>query len=225
MNETASSQPLESLIKVSHLLVRQKFEHWELLGVECRNKYEILHEDGTPFAFAAEVKKGAFDFLSRQILGHRRDYQIHFFTPFKEVFLIGHHPFRWFFQIMEIRTPQGLVLGTIRWRFSLLSKHLQIEGPSGNTIFETRAPMWKPWTFLFSHLDREVASVKKRWSGVFSEILTDRDNFRIDFLAPELASSERALVLAAAVFIDLLYFEKKSGGGVASTATDLLTGA
>jgi uncharacterized protein YxjI len=222
MNATPSPQPLEALLLVSRLFVRQKFEPWELLGVESRNHYEIREENGSPFAIAAELRKGAWDFFSRQLLGHNRSYEIHFSTPSKDVFLIAHHPFCWWFHRLEIRTPQGRFLGTIRWRFSFFSKFLEIENEMGAAILQARAPLWKPWTFTFSHLDREVASVKKRWSGLLSEVFSDRDNFQIEFLAPDLPASDRSLILAAAVFIDMLYFEKKQSINPASTATDLL---
>ena len=40
---------------------------------------------------------------------------------------------------------------------------------------------------------------------------TDADRFRVLFQAPDLRPDERALVLTAAVFIDIQYFEKKAG--------------
>ncbi len=55
----------------------------------------------------------------------------------------------------------------------------------------------------------EVAVVQKKWSGVLSEAFTDRDNFRVGFSSGALDNDTRLLLLAAAVYVDLTYFEKK----------------
>jgi uncharacterized protein YxjI len=191
-------------------LVRQKFEWAESIGYETRNKYQILREDGVPFAYAAEQGQGVLGILLRQFFGHWRRYDLHFFTPTREPMLVAHHPFRFFFHRLEIFTPDGRPLGAIQKRFSLLSKRFDVENESGSTILEVRSPIWKPWTFSFQHLDREQAVIRKRWSGIFSETFSDRDNFLIEFLTGEMRANERALILAAALFIDMMYFEKKA---------------
>lgn len=56
---------------------------------------------------------------------------------------------------------------------------------------------------------KEVARVEKRWSGLFNEVFTDKDNFRVTYLEA-LTPNERALVLAASLFIDLQYFEREA---------------
>jgi len=214
MSIQTTSEKLNALQSHSKLLVNQKFEWAETLGFETRNKYQILTEVGLPFAYAAEQGKGVFGFLFRQMLGHWRRYEIRFFTPLRELFLVANHPFRWFFHRLEVRTAEGQYLGAIQKRFSVLSRRFDIENEMGAVILEMRAPFWKPWTFPFFHLDREQAVIRKRWSGLLSEAFTDRDNFRIEFNAPELRNAERALILVAAVFFDILFFEKKNTGVV-----------
>ncbi len=46
---------------------------------------------------------------------------------------------------------------------------------------------------------------------MFTELFTDKDTFMIDFTDERLTDNERKLVLAAAVFIDMKYFEAKAG--------------
>lgn len=74
----------------------------------------------------------------------------------------------------------------------------------------TRSPLWKPWTFAFSANGRAVAVVQKKWSGLLTEMITDADNFLIQVSDPALPLGHRVLLLAAAIFIDLQYFEKKA---------------
>jgi hypothetical protein len=45
---------------------------------------------------------------------------------------------------------------------------------------------------------------------LLAEAFTDKDNFAVDFGAGALGENERRLVLAAALYIDLMYFENKA---------------
>ena len=72
------------------------------------------------------------------------------------------------------------------------------------------SPLWRPWSFAFERQGKTLARVEKKWSGVLREVFTDADRFRINFEPAELNVDERALVLAAALFIDLQYFEHKA---------------
>ena len=85
-----------------------------------------------------------------------------------------------------------------------------MEDAQGRVILEVSSPIWRIWTFEFRRQGKVVAAVKKRWSGALSEIFTDRDNFLVEFSPGLPIEEERALVLAAAIFIDLQYFEAKA---------------
>lgn len=200
-----------SLVNLSaerRLFVKQIHELGEWIGFETRNKYQIVAEDGRQIAFAAEQQKGIFGFLLRQYLGHWRKFDVHFFTPDRKVFLVGHHPFRWFFERIELTETGGKYLGAIQKRFSILTKRFDVQNERGLTILEVSSPIWKLWTFSFKHRGKEVACVKKKWSGVLSEAFTDRDNFLVEF-GEGMSEAEKKIITASAVFIDLLYFERK----------------
>ncbi len=198
-----------ALATESKILVKQVHEIGEWLGFETRNKYQIMTESGRPIAYAAEQQKGIFGFILRQYLGHWRKFDVHFFTPDRVPLLIAHHPFRWFFERIEIRDNSGKYLGAIQKRFSILSKRFDVENAKGMTIMEVSSPIWKLWTFSFKHQGKLIASVKKKWAGIFSEAFTDKDNFLVEFNDPSMSEAERTLVMASSVFVDLLYFEKK----------------
>jgi len=197
----------------SHLIVRQRHEVAEWLGFETRNKYEVSTRDGQSIAFAAEQQKGILGFFFRQFLGHWRAYDIHFYSPNRQPFLIAHHPFRVFFQRIEVTDHFGKFLGAVQQRFSIFSKKFEIENEVGSVIMEVSSPIWRVWTFRFMRNGNQVASVQKKWSGLFTEVLTDKDNFLVEMTDNRLTENERRLMLAAALFIDLKYFEKKAGGG------------
>lgn len=198
-----------SLSGLKVILIHQVHEIGEWFGFETRNKYQILDETKTPIGFVAEQQKGILGFLFRQYLGHWRKFDVHFFTADRQLWLVAHHPFRWFFERIEIRDTQGQNIGAIQKRFSILSKRFDVENARGMTVMEVSSPIWRLWTFTFKHQDKKVAEVQKKWSGVFSEMFTDKDNFLVEFSDPTLSEEERRLVMVSSVFVDLLYFEKK----------------
>lgn len=211
-NHPATS-PIQAIDLTGHenLFVQQIREVAEWFGFETRNKYQILDANKNPVAYAAEQQKGFLGFLLRQFLGHWRVYSIHFFNPKREVVMVAHHPFRFYFQRLEIKDHSGRAIGALQKRFSILTKRFDVENANGQFLMEVSSPIWKFWTFPFYVGDKAVAHVRKKWSGVFSEVFTDRDNFHVEYNSQELNDTQKKLILAAALFIDLQYFENKAG--------------
>ena len=81
---------------------------------------------------------------------------------------------------------------------------------SGRALLTVSSPIWRPWTFAFDRQERTLARVEKKWSGLLREAFTDADRFRVTFDPNGLNLDERSLVLAAALFIDLQFFEQKA---------------
>jgi uncharacterized protein YxjI len=203
------SELLAVLSQSSELMVVQKRELMELIGFETRNKYAI-EVNGAPLAFAAEQGKGGLAVLARMFFGHWRTFEIHFFDNARQLALKAVHPFRFFFQRLEVETAQGRALGAIQQRFAFFFKKFDVTDPTGRLLLRVSSPIWRPWTFVFKRDDRELARVEKKWSGMLREAFTDADRFRVAYDSPELNLDERTLVLAAAIFIDLQYFERKA---------------
>jgi len=203
------SQMLAVVQSASEIQVVQKKELVELIGIETRNKYSI-EADGVPFAFAAEQGTGGLAFLARMLLGHWRPFEIHFFDAARTLALRAVHPFRFLFQRLEVSDSTGRPVGNIQQRFAFFSKRFDVLDSSGRVLFSVSSPIWRPWTFSLDRYGQEVARIEKKWSGVLKEAFTDADRFRILFLAPDLGVDERTLILAGAIFVDLMYFERKA---------------
>lgn len=190
-------------------MVVQRRELAELFGFETRNKYAI-EANGVQIGFAAEQGKGGLAFLARMFMGHWRSFEIHFFDEARQLVLKALHPFRFFFQRLEVSGANGRFLGAIQQRFAFFSKRFDIEDANGQLLLTVSSPIWRPWTFAFNRQERTLAKVEKKWSGLLREAFTDADRFRISFEPNGLTPDERSLVLAAALFIDLQYFEQKA---------------
>lgn len=194
----------------STLFLRQQTELGEFVGFETRNKYSIETEQSDKIGFAAEQQKGVFGFLARQALGHWRSFDLLFFDKQRQPVMRAVHPFRIIFQRMEVFSQDGQRVGAVQQRFSILSKKFDVLDQTGNISMSVSSPIYRIWTFPFLRNGQELAKVTKKWSGTFKEALTDADNFEVKFNSAELSLAERMLVLAAAVFIDLKYFERKA---------------
>ena len=123
-----------NLMQCNILCVRQKRELVEFFGFETRNRYVVSDESGRELYYAAEQQKGMLGILLRQVLGHWRRFEIHLFTPDRKPALIATHPFRWFFQRFETRTPDGRNLAALQQRFSFLTKKLDVEDAIGQVV-------------------------------------------------------------------------------------------
>lgn len=191
------------------LIIQQRKELAELFGVETRNKYEILDEQKNNLGFAAEQGGGLFALFARSFLGHWRKFEIHIFDRERQLMLKAFHPFRWFFQRLEIKDHQDNSLGYLQQRFAIFTKHFDIFDENDQLIYSVKSPFYKIWTFPFYQHDKEVAKVEKKWSGLVKEIFMDADNFHIDF-GNVMETKHKQLVLCSAFFIDLQYFERKA---------------
>lgn len=199
---------IEPIISHQKIFISQKFEPIELIGFETRNKYAIKSEAGIDLAYAAEEKRGLFVMLLKQYIGHWRKFNILFFNSSRQMILRAHHPFRWFFQCLEVYDNQNIKLGSVQQRFGIFKKSFDILDENDKVIMTIRSGFFSFWTFQFLRHGTEVAVVSKKWSGGLSEIFTDRDNFLVEYKSVVLPPKERTLVLVAAMFVDLVYFER-----------------
>lgn len=202
---------LELLQKEPVIIIKQLKEFAEVLGFETRNKYGIYTEDGRQLGFAAEQQKGLLGFFMRQIFGHWRSFDIHIFDNQRTEQIIAHHPFRFYFQCLKVREASGRNLGYLEKQFSILSKKFTVFDESQRESCRMHSGLFRIWTFPFMRDGKEIARISKKWGGAMTEIFMDADTFRLEFLDPALRKEERAVLMSAAILVDLLYFENNQG--------------
>ena len=211
---------LQEIARESSIVIKQRKEMIELLGFETRNKYEILNPSGLSLGFAAEQQKGFFGTLLRQIVGHWRSFDIHVFDSNRQEQFVAHHPFRFYFQRLEVRDMQAAPLGHLERQFSILTKKFLVYDENSRISSEMASGLFKIWTFPFKRNGVEIAKISKKWGGAMTEIFLDSDTFLLEFLDPQLTPREKVVLLCSAIFIDLLYFENNQGK--AFTVGDLI---
>ncbi|PZU90922.1 MAG: hypothetical protein DCE90_20050 [Pseudanabaena sp.] len=198
---------LQTLASANEIYVSQKFELAEIFSFETRNRYLIKTEDGQQFAYCAEPKLGFADAIMRQFLGHWRVFNIVGTDMNNQKVFRAHHPFRWFFQHLDVFGAGDRPVGSLQQRFAWFNKKFDFLDTRGRVVMTMTSPLWGIWTFPIKKGDRDVSVIEKKWSGFSKELFTDADNFRVRFSEAKLTADDRLLLLAAALFIDLLYFE------------------
>ena len=108
-----------------------------------------------------------------------------------------------------MQRADGRPMGAVQQRFSIFSKRFDVEDANGRVLMTVKSPIWRIWTFPFLRGGQQVGAIEKKWSGFLSEALTDKDKFLVRFTST-LSDEERALLLVAGIFVDLVYFEAKA---------------
>ncbi len=199
-----------NLSESTTLIIKQKRELAEIFGIETKNQYEIIDQDDIEIGTAVEISAHLGHFFLRQFFGHWRKFEIVMFDPNSNKILTITHPFRFFFREFHVSDHTGKPIGSIKLRFSLMYKKFDICGLNNRVLFRVKSPWFKFWTFHIERMNQKMATISKKWSGLVNEMFFDKDNFKIDFHHSELDPREKNLILAAAIFIDLIYFEKKA---------------
>jgi uncharacterized protein YxjI len=201
----------ECLMAQSGIRVLQKFELAEVFGFEGRNKYSLADMNGETIGFAAEQGKGIIGWFLRQFLGHWRRFDVTIFDNQRKPVLQIKHPFRWFFQKMDVCLPDNRCIGSFEWKLFFFRRGFNVLDRKGQLLFEVKTERTLlGWRFDVFTGSRRRAEIAKQFSGVMSELFTDRDEFIVSFDDERLDENERSLLVAAAIFTDLQYFESKA---------------
>jgi uncharacterized protein YxjI len=205
--DTTALAPLQ---RHSALRVQQKKEWGEILtGIEGRNKYQVVGDNGEPLYFAGEVEGGFGVFVLRMFLKASRPFTIELKSPSGVTALRVRRPWRFWLSHADIEDGEGRLLGSVQQRFAFFARVYDVLGPTGEVLAQLRGPFFKPWTFILEEVGREVGRIQKRWSGFGKEMFTDADNFGVTFNDVH-DSRLRALAVGATFLIDFVHFENKS---------------
>jgi uncharacterized protein YxjI len=204
---------LGRLLDQQQLQVVQRFEQNELIwGLESRNKYEIKLSDDSLIGFAVENGRSLGAFFLRQFMGHWRTFTVNVFDAMRQPLFVVTHPFQFILQRMDISDTAGVYLGGIRQRWAFFHRIFDITDARGKLLATIRSPIWTPWTFRVLRGEREVAVLRKKFAGVFTEAFTDKDRYTLEFADNRMDSQVKVMLLTATVLIDIIYFEKQGNG-------------
>jgi uncharacterized protein YxjI len=197
---------------VRRLSVRQRKRWLEILfSFEMKNAYDVYDEAQRPVLRVQEQGRGFWSLIKRLFLGPVRPFMATVSDlGTQETLLELHRPFRWIFQRLDVRTPDGQPVGAIQKRWSWIRRIYHIEDASGQVVAELFGPILRPWTFEIRIGGQPLGHIRKKWSGLAKELFTDADNFAVelgDIPDPTL----KTLAFAATVLVDVVHFERAKG--------------
>ncbi len=197
---------MQSLDTVSGLVISQKKEWGEIFtGFETKNKYVILDSSGRELYMAVEEGGSV---LLRWFLKAWRPFEIHVRKFDQKPVIRVIKPFRFYFHELNVYGANGILLGTIKRKFSLLRRIYSVLNPRGEQIFQLFGPILHPWTFEIRDELKEYGKITKKWSGLMKEGFTDADNFGVTFPG-NWSIEQKAIFLGAVFLIDFVHFENK----------------
>lgn len=196
----------------SQIVIKQKRELAEVfLGFETRNQYLIFDQSGAPCGTVVEQGTGLLAILKRWFLKSHRPFLINVSDATGKVLLMFSRPFFFFFSDIEVRVPNGPLLGTAHRRFGIITKIYDLKDANGQNFAQIRSSIFKIWTFsVRDGLGNEVARISKKWSGALKEYFTDADNFMIEFGSKQWTAAQRAVIFATAISVDFDFFENNN---------------
>jgi uncharacterized protein YxjI len=197
----------ERLAQTRELFIQQQVEKLEAFtGFETRNRYTVADAAGSVLFHAEEEGSEAAEVLTRVFLKSARPFTLQLETLHGEPVLRLQRPFRFYFHELDIYNGQGALLGSVRKRFSALSRRYVVIDHTEGERYELLGPLLRPWTFRILRNGQECGAIKKKWSGLTKEMFTDADAFGVE-LPEEAGLLAKSVLLGAVFLIDFVHFE------------------
>ena len=136
----------------------------------------------------------------------------------KEAVLLIERPFAFIQQNVLIKDGRGSLMGTVTkevcqcWNRDFIVRDANnvpvLKLHQGFEIMSLLGvPRWK-WSLIDMHTGLVVGDLRKQWSGLMQELMTDADNFGVQFRSSNvMPTTHKFLILASIFLIDFLYFE------------------
>lgn len=187
------------------LYVKQEIEHLEVFtGFESQNRYSVRTPEGQQLLYAFEES----GLLGRNVLSSHRPLTIHVVDRDNTNVITASRSFFWFLSHLHVSDGTGQRIGSMQRRFSFLTRKFDLKDASGRVVAEMRGPVFRPFTFMVYQQGQEIGRVTKQWSGLGREAFTDADTFKVEVDTARTDQEFSLLMLAAAISIDLDFFEK-----------------
>lgn len=202
----------KALKEMDGLSVRQQKEWGEIITkFECLNRYTVLDRQGRHLFNADEQEETSpAGFIARLLLKALRPFTIHISESGGMPAMLLKRPFRFYFHQLDIYDSNDTLIGRVLRHFHLLNRVYTVVDPASQKVcFVLYGPLIHPWTFRIYQGDKQVGSIKKRWSGFLKEAYTDADHFTAEF-SKDMDLKSKKLLLAAIFLIDFVHFENTS---------------
>lgn len=111
-------------------------------------------------------------------------------------------PFRWFFKTLYVKNSSGQKIGHLQQCFAIFRKKFDIHDRTGKKSAYINSSFFRFWTFDVFKVGK-IASIQKKWPGAPGEFFTDKDNFVISYVDPEMQEETKTLIIATCLMVDI----------------------
>lgn len=194
------------------LHLQRFFIREQVAFLKTHDTYDILDPDTQqPVGIAREEISGLVKtlrwFISKKLMSTQvvcRE------LPSNNVAFTIKKPFALFREKVEVYDAHGKMVGHFKSKIFSFGGGFYVYDDKDNLFAEIKGK-WHGWDFKFTTPDgQELGSVSKKWAGLGKELFTSADNYIVT-ISDDLADQPVAkiLLLAAALAIDVVYYEKK----------------
>lgn len=108
---------------------------------------------------------------------------------------------------VEVLDEKDRLIGTFKQKFFSIGGKFEILDKNERPV-ATLQGKWTGWDFKFSHENRQLAQVSKKWAGLGKEFFTSADNYVLQIESTVATDSPlRQLILGAVMCIDMVLKE------------------
>lgn len=168
-----------------------------------RAKYQIFNADRELLANAADTERRSWLPNAAKSMPYANVLQIVSVAGLPLLTMVMRHS-EW---TTEFRDPGGALVGSIRMGDS--RRQYRVRDESGQTIAKVVGDLGLK-NFSVTDADgSKLALVRKTRAGLFKEMLTANDHYKIDFIGPVSARPLRTLTVMVPIVLDLILYEPK----------------
>lgn len=176
---------------------------------KAANTFDILDPNsGNVILECREDKLGFFTKMLR-FTDYKRltPFEIEIKTPTGEVLITIRRGISLFLSKVDVFDQNGHLIGGFKQQLFSLGGAFAVLSPKGEPLCDLKGK-WTGWDFRFMAGDNELAHVTKKWGGLGKELFTSADNYVLE-ISDEVPPDQpvRQLIMAAVLCIDLVLKE------------------
>jgi uncharacterized protein YxjI len=176
---------------------------------KASNSYEIYDPvTGQQILECTEPNIGIFTKLFR-FTDYKRmtPFHVEIRTPQGQLVLSVKRGISLLMSTVEVLNEHGRVIGYFKQKFLSIGGKFDVLDASENIVCSLQGK-WTSWEFRFTQGEKELALVSKQWAGIGKELFTSADNYMLAINESfNVDDNTRMLIVAAVMCIDMVLKE------------------
>ena len=176
---------------------------------KAANNYDIYHPESNEIIMNCRENNLGFFTKVLRFTDYKRmtPFNVEITTPSGEKLITVKRGIAIFRSTVEVLDEKDRLIGTFKQKFFSIGGKFEILDKNQRPC-ATLQGKWTGWDFTFSHENKQLAQVSKKWAGMGREFFTSADNYVLQIEETVAADSPlRQLILGAVMCIDMVLKE------------------